>query len=139
MTPHRKTIPLPKNALPLLGLLTLAVLAFASPAAAHQCVDVTITAAPTSAAAGSQIAVAGTVRNCGDPADAFEVSWVLAGQGRRIPLSQKLVTADPGQTVAITDTLFLPSSLPAGDYTLGLIGVAPSGFTDSDSRPLTIE
>ena len=127
---------------PFVLTLTLACalgLVLALPAAAHQCVDVTITSAPSSASAGGQIAVSGTVRNCGDPASAFTVSWILAGgDGRRITLLEKLVTADPGETVAISDTLFIPSSVPSGSYTLVLKGVAPSGFTDTDSTPLTI-
>lgn len=121
------------------GLVCALGLALAQPAAAHQCVEVTITSAPGSATAGGQIAVSGTVKNCGDPAPAFTVSWILVGNGgRRITLLEKLVTADPGQTVAISDTLFIPSGLPSGNYTLVLRGEAPSGFTDTDSSPLTI-
>jgi hypothetical protein len=105
---------------------------------AHQCVDVTLTGSPASASAGSQISVTGTLRNCGDPAAAFEVSWILSGEGRRLVLSQKLVGADPGQTVDVGETLFLPAGLPAGSYTLSLVGVAPSTFTDSDRAPLEI-
>lgn len=122
-----------------LSLTAVFVFSLALPAAAHQCVDVTLTSSPSSASAGDPIAVAGTLRNCGDPASAFTVSWILTGEGRRLQLASKLVTADPGETVAISDTLFLPSNLPDGDYTLTLRGEAPSGFTDTDSAPLTIE
>lgn len=109
------------------------------PAEAHQCVDVEITAAPSSGAAGGSIAVSGTLENCGDPASAFTVSWILVGNGgRRITLLQKLVTADPGVTVAFSETLSIPSTVPTGSYTLILRGVAPSSFTDTDSTPLTV-
>jgi|GEM_PF-7016693 len=122
-----------------LSVTTVLLLSLALPAAAHQCVDVTLTSSPSSASAGDPIAVAGTVRNCGDPASAFSVSWILTGEGRRLQLASKLVSADPGETVAISETLFLPSNLPDGDYTLTLRGEAPSGFTDTDSAPLTVE
>lgn len=123
--------------------LTLACalgLALALPAMAHQCVDVEITSAPGSGAAGGTIAVAGTLENCGDPASAFTVSWTLIGDEgrRRITLLEKLVTADPGATVSFTETLSIPSTVPAGNYTLVLKGVAPSSFTDTDSTPLTV-
>lgn len=123
---------------PTLALVLLVLLVLAQPAAAHQCVDVTITSSPSSGDAGGQIAVSGTVENCGDPASGFDVSWILAGNGRRITLSSQIVVAAQGETVAISDTLFLPANLSPGDYTLVLKGVAPSTFTDTDRAPLTV-
>ena len=119
---------------------TLALtLLLAVPVLAHLCVDVTITSAPSSASAGSQIAASGDIENCGDSDTDYQVTWALVGNGRRVQLATKVVSVAQGNTQAITDQLFIPSNVPTGSYNLVLHAEAPTGFQDSDSSPLTIQ
>ena len=111
----------------------LLALAAAAPAAAHQCVEVEILRSPRVAQVGDLIVVAGAIANCGDPARAFHVSWVLVSdEGDRTLLRRAAVMVEPGNRVSGTHRLLLPSDVRPGHYGLALVGRAPSGFTDTE-------
>lgn len=122
-----------------LRLCLVLTLVLSVPVLAHLCVDVTITAAPSTASAGSQIAASGDIDNCGTDDTDYQVTWALVGNNQRIQLATKIVSVAQGNTQSITDQLFIPSTVSNGQYSLVLHAEAPTGFQDSDSSPLTIQ
>lgn len=108
-------------------------------AAAHQCVDVEILRAPEVAHPGELIHVEGWAQNCGDPARAFRLTWVLVDEiGDRQQLSSQAVQLAPGEAETAVVRLLLPRDLRPGHYGLVLVGQAPSGFTDRDAVRIAI-
>ena len=121
------------------GWALLALLAVVPAAQAHQCVDVEVLRAPDSAAAGSMIAVEASATNCGDPARGFILSWVLVAEnGDRLQLTKSVAQIEPGRTLSGANRLLLPARIRPGVYNLGLVGEAPSGYTDSDLTRIEI-
>lgn len=111
----------------------------AVPVLAHNCVENTaITSAPGSVTAGGSFSASGGFDNCGNQDTTFEVTWALVGASGRIQLLQRFETVRTGQSTSFTDSLTVPLGTPAGSYDLVLKIVAPGGFTDSDSTPITV-
>jgi len=106
---------------------------------AHQCVDVEILRAPHVAHAGTMIAAAGWVKNCGGPVRGFRIAWVLVDElGDRIQLAHRAVQLAPGEEVHGVSRLLLPDDLRPGVYALVLVGKTPNGRGDRDARRIAI-
>lgn len=126
--------------LPFVAMLALVTTLAAAPVArAHQCVDVDLLRAPDRAQAGELIVAEGSVTNCGDPARAFQVAWVLVDEmGDRITLRRTAAQVAPGRTETGSVRLLLPTRIRPGVYTLVIVAEAPSGFSDNDGQRIEI-
>jgi hypothetical protein len=123
------------------ALMVVALLLTGAPAVlAHQCVAVEILRSPESAVPGELIETESSATNCGDPARAFVLSWVLVdAKGDRTVLKRTAARIPQGQTISGFNRLLLPTRLRPGIYDLAYLGEAPSGFTDTDVARIEIK
>ncbi len=128
-----------KGAVPALAAAALLMLGGAPAVLAHQCVEVEILRAPDMANPGDLIETESSATNCGDPARAFLLTWVLVdANGDRTVLKRAAARIPPGQTISGLNRLLLPRRLRPGVYDLANVGEAPSGFTDTDAVRIVI-
>jgi hypothetical protein len=129
-----------KGAAPAMAVATLLVIGGTPPLLAHQCVEVEILGSPASAVPGELIETESNAANCGDPARAFVLTWVLVDEkGDRTVLKRTTARIPQGQTISGFNRLLLPTRLRPGIYDLAYLGEAPSDFTDTDVARIEIK
>lgn len=129
-----------KRAIPALAFAMLLMLSGAPAVLAHQCVAVEILRSPDAATPGELIVTESSATNCGDPARAFQLTWMLVSENNdyRILLKRTVAKIEPGRTITGLNRLLLPTRLRPGIYHLVYIGEAPSGFTANDAARIEI-
>jgi hypothetical protein len=128
-----------KGAIPVLAFAML-LLSGAPAVLAHQCVAVEILRSPDAATPGDLIVTESSATNCGDPARAFQLTWMLVSENNdyRILLKRTAAKIEPDRTITGFNRLLLPTRLRPGIYHLVNIGEAPSGFTANDAARIEI-